>query len=41
VKSFAGSAAFGRIDRGHDQHGRYRGLIDRAVEEPFALLIPR
>jgi hypothetical protein len=38
VKSFDGSAAFGRIDKGH---GHHRSLIDRAVEEPFALLIPR
>jgi hypothetical protein len=41
VKSFDGNAAFGRIDKGHGHHGRYRSLIDRAVEEPFALLIPR
>jgi hypothetical protein len=41
MKNFAGDAAFGRIDKGHGFHGRYRGLIDRTVEEPFALLIPR
>ncbi len=40
VKSI-GEPAFGRIERGHSHYGRYRALIERAVEEPFALLIPR
>ena len=32
-------AAFGKIEPGHDAHPRYRALIRRAVEEPFAMFI--
>ena len=32
-------AEFGRIRQGHACYSRYRGLLKRTVEEPFALLI--
>jgi transcriptional regulator with XRE-family HTH domain len=36
-----GEPAFGKIERGHSHFARYRALIERAVDEPFAMLIPR
>ena len=41
VKSFGGEPVFGRIERGHSHFARYRALIERAVDEPFAMLIAR
>lgn len=32
---------FGRIEPGHVDYKAYRTLVDRAVDEPFALLVPR
>jgi hypothetical protein len=40
VKS-VGEPAFGRIERGNSHFQRYRALIERAVDEPFAMLIAR
>lgn len=33
------SAAFGKIEPGHDMHARYKALIGRAIDEPFAMFI--
>ena len=41
AKSVSGEAAFGRVDKGHPHYDEYRGLIDRTVDEPFALLVGR
>lgn len=35
------AASFGRIEAGHPSHKAYRALVDRAVDEPFALLVSR
>jgi hypothetical protein len=40
VKS-VGEPVFGRIERGNSHFQRYRALIERAVDEPFAMLIAR
>jgi transcriptional regulator with XRE-family HTH domain len=34
-------AGFGRIEAGHASYKTYRALVDRAVDEPFALLVGR
>ncbi len=39
--TFVGEPSFGRIDTDHPQYGYCRELIDRAVDEPFALLVGR
>lgn len=36
-----GAAAFGRIETGHPSYRTFRDLVDRAVDEPYALLVPR
>lgn len=41
IRTIGSTVAFGRIDKGHAAYDRYRGLIERAVDEPFALLVPR
>lgn len=33
-------AQFGRIPPGHSAHARYRALLRRTLDEPFALLLP-
>lgn len=35
------SASFGRVEPGHPDYAAYRALVDRAVDEPFALLVGR
>ncbi len=37
----ASNASFGRIEPGHGHYAAYRAMVDRAVDEPFALLVPR
>ena len=34
-------ASFGRIESGHADYKSYRALVDRSVDEPFALLVSR
>jgi transcriptional regulator with XRE-family HTH domain len=41
TRTIGSDIAFGRIDKGHSHYDRYRGLIQRTVDEPFALLVPR
>jgi len=41
LKRLASSAVFGRIEKGHARHTHYSGLVHRAVDENFAMLIPR
>ncbi|WP_119273627.1 helix-turn-helix domain-containing protein [Taklimakanibacter deserti] len=41
VKTIGGDPAFGRIEKGHQAYGKYRGFVTRALEEPFALLITK
>jgi len=41
VKTIGGDPAFGRIEKGHQAYGKYRGFVTRALEEPFALLIAK
>ncbi len=41
ANSVSGDAAFGRVDNGHPHYDEYRQLIDRTVDEPFALLVKR
>lgn len=35
-----GDVAFGRIGAGHTCHAAYRALLRRAIDEPFAMLLP-
>jgi transcriptional regulator with XRE-family HTH domain len=41
VKALGGDPSFGRIDKNHPAHAKYRTFVTRALEEPFALLIAR
>ena len=41
MRAMGSNIPFGRIDKGHAYYDRYRALIERAVDEPFALLVPR
>lgn len=41
LKAFGSAARFGRIEKGDAGYPRYRELLQRAVDEPFALLIAR
>jgi transcriptional regulator with XRE-family HTH domain len=41
AKTLGGDPAYGRIEKGHPAYGKYRGLVARALDEPFALLISR
>lgn len=41
VKTLVGEPFFGRVEKGHQAYGKYRGYVTRALEEPFALLITK
>jgi hypothetical protein len=41
IKTIGGDPVFGRIEKGHQAYGKYRGFVSRALEEPFALLIAK
>lgn len=41
VKTVGSDPVFGRIEKGHQAYGKYRGFVSRALEEPFALLITK
>lgn len=41
LKRLADKASFGRIEKGHECHAHYSGLVHRAIDENFATLIPR
>lgn len=41
VKTVGSDPVFGRIEKGHQAYGKYRGFVTRALEEPFALLITK
>lgn len=41
LKRLDAQARFGRIEKGHECHAHYSGLVNRAVDENFAALIAR
>lgn len=41
ARTIGSSPAFGRIEKGHPTYGKYRSFVNRALEEPFAMLISK
>ncbi len=39
IKTFGEAVAFGKIEHSAKLYGRYKKLLDRAIEEPFVLMV--